>query len=135
VARGEYASARAARRDLQPQMDAANIVKALVLRRLYRAAYQAAIYELEQRLNLYNQGELEEGQETQAIFQGVSEAGDGAVREREYSRSPPLPRTAHTAEGVMLAQEGDGEVMVFADTRPNTGTQLACVTATKVSDG
>ena len=32
----------------------------------------------------------------------------------------------------MLAQEGDGEVMVFADTRPNTGTQFACVTGTKV---
>ena len=144
VARGEYASARAARRELRPQMDAANLVKALVLRRLYRAAYQAAIYELEQRLNLYNQGELEEGQEKHAIFQGVSEAGDaavrdredeagdGAVREREDSRSlsPPRPRTAHTAEGVMLAQEGDGEVMVFADTRPNTGAQFACVAAT-----
>ena len=43
VARGEYASARAARRELRPQMDAANLVKALVLRRLYRAAYQVCV--------------------------------------------------------------------------------------------
>ena len=55
IGRRVFGGVRAERDALQPQIDAATGIKRVVLCYLYRSAYRAAIYELEQRTRLFNQ--------------------------------------------------------------------------------
>ena len=57
-ARGEYAVRVAEREETRPQRDASNVLKASALRCLYRAAYQAAMFELARQAQLSCRPEL-----------------------------------------------------------------------------
>ena len=140
VARRVFGGVRAERDALQPQIDAATAIKRVLLCYLYRSAYRAAIYELEQRARQFNQGELEERLKDEGLWEdeGQQIAQDAAQLGEEerlaHSAADAPERHAHTAAtdatvssvkprtAHMLDAEdvGDAQVMVIADSRPQT---------------
>jgi hypothetical protein len=142
VGRRAYGGVRAAREAMRPEIEAATCIKRVILRYLYRSAYRAAIYELEQRARQFELGEMDDDLKDQGLWQEEAQrlAQDSAqdARHRDDALSPlgtfDVRRQAHTAAtdstatsikprtAHMLDTEdaGDAEVMVFADSRPHT---------------